>query len=101
MCGVVELDAALAQEFADLVRASEVAGGPSGSAFLDQADDAGIAEGSWELDDVQDLVGVEEHRHRACPLGRSHATRFAPGIERTNPGTQPSHALPHAQVFPA
>src|SRR5229473_6567139 len=96
--GVVELDAALAQELADVVRASEVAGGPSGSAFLDQADDVGIAEGSWELDDVQDLVGVEEHRHGACPLGRSNATRFEPGIERPNPGKQLAHGFLDVQV---
>src|SRR3989442_9216603 len=67
--GVIELDTALAEELADLVRAGEVAGGPSGSAQFDKAGDVGVVERPPEFDYVQDSIGVAPHPPGASPLG--------------------------------
>src|SRR5438270_6401360 len=81
--GVVELDAHREQLLTDLVRTGEIATTAGGLAFGNQALYLGI-DRLGKLDDVEDLVGVPEHRRSGCTLLGRRGPGLEPGIELAN-----------------
>src|SRR5919201_332584 len=78
--GVVELDAHGQQLLADLVRASEVAAVAGRLTLGNQALDLRVRR-LREVDDVENAVGVPQHRHRGSSLLWSGLSRIESGVE--------------------
>src|SRR5437868_3142002 len=95
--GVVELDAHRKQLLTDFVRTGEIATIAGGLAFGNEALDLGVGR-LWKLDDVQDLIGVPEHRRCGCTFLGRRGPRLEPGIELADEVEQVTDGCRQVQI---